>query len=140
MYEDFVGFHEFPFSPSPDPRFPWLSETHQDGLAILYSGTTRRKGFTLRTGEVGAGKTAPPKTTLQKVDSPSLLFWGGADLAARHAGAEGRKGATGPVTDRRSRSASSSPAVMCPPCRPRGLVVIRPSESTPTTKLLEVAA
>jgi len=65
MYEAFYGLREDPFSLTPDPRFLWLSETHQEGLATLYYGISRRKGFVLLTGDVGAGKTTLLRTTLQ---------------------------------------------------------------------------
>ena len=64
MYESFFGLRELPFALTPDPRFLWLSETHQEGLATLYYGISRRKGFVLLTGEVGAGKTTLLRTTL----------------------------------------------------------------------------
>src|SRR5262245_56827844 len=57
MYEAFFGLREPAFSLTPDPRFLWRSETHQEGLSTLIYGITRRKGFILLTGEVGAGKT-----------------------------------------------------------------------------------
>ena len=57
MYESFFGLAEPPFSLSPDARFLWLSDTHDEGLAALRYGITSRKGFVLLTGEVGAGKT-----------------------------------------------------------------------------------
>jgi general secretion pathway protein A len=57
MYEAFFGLREPAFSLTPDPRFLWPSETHQEGLSTLIYGITRRKGFILLTGEVGAGKT-----------------------------------------------------------------------------------
>ena len=56
MYEAFFGLQESPFSLTPDPRFLWLSETHQEGLAALVYGITRHKGFLLLTGEVGTDK------------------------------------------------------------------------------------
>jgi general secretion pathway protein A len=65
MYEAFFGLQELPFSLSPDPRFLWLSETHQEGLATLYYGITRCKGFVLLTGEVGAGKTTLLRAALE---------------------------------------------------------------------------
>jgi general secretion pathway protein A len=68
MYEEFFGLQEAPFSLTPDPRFLWLSETHEEGLATLYYGITRRKGFVLLTGEVGAGKTTLLRTVLQELD------------------------------------------------------------------------
>ena len=57
MYESFFELDELPFELTPDPRFLWLSESHQEGLASLYYGITRRKGFILLTGEIGTGKT-----------------------------------------------------------------------------------
>ena len=47
MYESFFGLRELPFSLAPDPRFLWPSWSHEEGLAALYCGITRRKGFVL---------------------------------------------------------------------------------------------
>lgn len=57
MYEAFFGLREPAFNLTPDPRFLWLSETHEEGLASLYYGIAGRRGFLLLTGEVGTGKT-----------------------------------------------------------------------------------
>lgn len=67
MYEAFFGLRELPFSLTPDPRFLWLSETHEEGLAALYYGITRRKGFILLTGEVGTGKTTLLRAVLERL-------------------------------------------------------------------------
>ena len=67
MYERFFGLREQPFSLTPDPRFLWLSETHQEGLATLVYGITRRKGFLLLTGEVGTGKTTLLRAALGQI-------------------------------------------------------------------------
>ena len=67
MYEQFFGLREIPFSLTPDPRFLWLSETHEEGLATLQYGILRRKGFVLLTGEVGAGKTTLLRATLESL-------------------------------------------------------------------------
>ena len=69
MYETFFGFREPPFSLTPDPRFLWLSETHQEGLAALVYGITRHKGFLLLTGEVGTGKTTILRAALAQIPS-----------------------------------------------------------------------
>ena len=69
MYEAFFGLRELPFSLTPDPRFLWMSETHEEGLAALYYGITRRKGFILLTGEVGAGKTTLLRAVLERIPS-----------------------------------------------------------------------
>lgn len=82
MYEEFFGLDEIPFSLTPDPRFLWPSETHQEGLAALYYGITRRKGFILLTGEVGTGKTTLLRTVLQNIsaDIEVALILNTADL------------------------------------------------------------
>ncbi len=69
MYEAFFSLRELPFSLTPDPRFLWMSETHEEGLAALYYGITRRKGFILLTGEVGAGKTTLLRAVLDRIPS-----------------------------------------------------------------------
>ena len=68
MYENYFGLNEAPFSLTPDPRYLWPSETHQEGLATLYYGITRRKGFILLTGPVGVGKTTLLRATLSRLE------------------------------------------------------------------------
>jgi general secretion pathway protein A len=82
MYETFFGLRELPFSLTPDPRFLWLSETHEEGLAALCYGITRRKGFILLTGEVGAGKTTLLRAALERIpeDTETALILNTADL------------------------------------------------------------
>ncbi len=67
MYESFFCLNEPPFSVTPDPRFLWLSETHEEGLSVLCYGIVRRKGFILLTGEVGAGKTTLLRAALDRI-------------------------------------------------------------------------
>lgn len=66
MYESFFGLSEPAFALSPDPRFLWLSETHEEGLALLCYGIEARKGFLLLTGEVGTGKTTLLRAALER--------------------------------------------------------------------------
>ncbi len=82
MYHEFFHLHEVPFSLTPDPRYLWLSDTHEEGLASLYYGVTARKGFILLTGEVGSGKTTllravlhrlPPETNIALVHNTADL-------------------------------------------------------------------
>jgi len=75
MYESFFGLREPAFALTPDPRFLWLAETHEEGLAALFYGITRRKGFVLLTGEVGAGKTTLLRAALDQIptDTESAL-------------------------------------------------------------------
>ncbi len=82
MYESFFGLKEPAFSLTPDPRFLWPSETHQEGFAAIYYGITRRKGFLLLTGEVGAGKTTLLRAVLDQMptDVETSLILNTADL------------------------------------------------------------
>jgi general secretion pathway protein A len=83
MYESFFGLRELPFSLTPDPRFLWLSETHEEGLASLFYGITRRKGFVLLTGEVGTGKTTLLRAALERIpaETETALILNTADLS-----------------------------------------------------------
>ena len=83
MYESFFGLRELPFSLTPDPRFLWLSDTHEEGLAALCYGITRRKGFILLTGEVGAGKTTLLRAALERIPdgTETALILNTADLS-----------------------------------------------------------
>ena len=57
MYTRFYGFSEKPFSVTPDPRFLFMTEAHEEALASLFYGINEKKGFIALTGEVGTGKT-----------------------------------------------------------------------------------
>jgi general secretion pathway protein A len=57
MYETYYGLKENPFNVTPDPKFIYLGENHQEALAHLLYGVEERKGFIVITGEVGSGKT-----------------------------------------------------------------------------------
>jgi general secretion pathway protein A len=83
MYESFFGLAEPPFSLTPDPRFLWFSETHEEGLASLYYGIVRRKGFVLLTGEVGTGKTTLLRAVLDRLppETETALILNTADLS-----------------------------------------------------------
>jgi general secretion pathway protein A len=82
MYESFFGLREPAFSLTPDPRFLWLSETHEEGLAALVYGIVRRKGFLLLTGEVGTGKTTLLRAALDRLPAETevALVMNTADL------------------------------------------------------------
>jgi general secretion pathway protein A len=57
MYCTFFGLQEKPFNVTPDPRFLFLSQCHQEALGHMLYGIDERKGFIAITGEVGTGKT-----------------------------------------------------------------------------------
>src|SRR4029434_3812224 len=64
----FFGLQQKPFTPTPDPRFLYLSPGHREGLAQLVYGVQEHKGFILLTGEVGTGKTTLLRTLLSRLD------------------------------------------------------------------------
>ena len=75
MYEQFYGLNERPFSITPDPRFVYLSQRHQDALAHLLYGIGRggSGGFVQLTGEVGTGKTTLCRLVLEQVPEKTRI-------------------------------------------------------------------
>jgi type II secretory pathway predicted ATPase ExeA len=57
VYKDYWRFREYPFENTPDPRFLYLSPSHQEGLMRLNYGISFHKGAILLTGNYGVGKT-----------------------------------------------------------------------------------
>ncbi len=57
MYQSYYGLTELPFHITPDPKFLYLSPTHQEALQHLKYGIFEKKGFIVLIGEVGCGKT-----------------------------------------------------------------------------------
>lgn len=57
MYTSYYGLTRNPFDLTPDPGVVFMSDSHQEALAILRYGVLDRKGFLLLTGDVGTGKT-----------------------------------------------------------------------------------
>jgi general secretion pathway protein A len=77
MYCPFFGLQEKPFSITPDPRFLFLSLSHQEALGHLLYGIEERKGFIAVTGEVGTGKTLLCRALLDRLGShvrTALIF------------------------------------------------------------------
>lgn len=68
MYQNFYGFTEMPFNITPDPKFLYLSPTHQEALQHLKFGVEQRKGFIVVVGEVGCGKTTLCRRFLNELD------------------------------------------------------------------------
>ena len=76
MYQSFYGFKEKPFSLLPDPAFLFLSHKHRMALAMLEYGMMNQAGFTVITGEVGAGKTTLIRRILSQIANEQELTIG----------------------------------------------------------------
>ena len=77
MYYSFFGLHEDPFSITPNPRFLFLSQSHQEALKYVLHGIEERQGVVAITGEVGTGKTLLCRALLDQVSShirTALIF------------------------------------------------------------------
>jgi general secretion pathway protein A len=68
MYRNFYGFKERPFEITPDPKFVYLGEDHEEALAHLRYAMREGKGFSVITGEAGTGKTTLVRMLLTKLE------------------------------------------------------------------------
>lgn len=68
MYEPYWGLQEPPFSLTPDPRFLFLSQGHEDALMMLHYAVTRNKGAAMLCGDIGHGKTTVSRKLLDLLD------------------------------------------------------------------------
>ena len=68
MYTRFYGFSEKPFNVTPDPKFLFLTESHQKALEAMLYGVGERKGFVSISGEAGTGKTTILHHVLNTLD------------------------------------------------------------------------
>ena len=73
MYEKFYGLNEPPFQLTPDPRFLYMSSSHQEAYAQLALGLRMRRGFIVLSGEVGTGKTTLIRAIMQELDSDTQV-------------------------------------------------------------------
>ena len=69
MYLEYWGFKEFPFENVPDPKFFYLSRSHEEALTRLIYAAKMRKGAAMLSGDVGCGKTTLTKVCLQELSS-----------------------------------------------------------------------
>ena len=73
MYLSYYNLDQNPFQISTDPRFLWLGEKHEEGLATLQYGVQENKGFLLLTGDVGTGKTTLVNALLRNLPKDTLV-------------------------------------------------------------------
>ncbi len=67
MYLEYWGFQVLPFENVPDPRFFFLSKTHEEALTRLIYAGKMRKGGAMLSGEIGCGKTTIIRVCIQKL-------------------------------------------------------------------------
>ena len=67
MYESYWGLKEKPFENTPDPKFIYYSQQHQEALSRMLYVVRERKGAALFTGEYGSGKTLLSRVLLQEL-------------------------------------------------------------------------
>jgi len=68
MYEAFYKLREKPFTLLPDPGFLYLSNRHRMALTMLEYGLMNQAGFTVISGDIGAGKTTLIRHLLNNMD------------------------------------------------------------------------
>jgi general secretion pathway protein A len=69
IYETFYGLEDQPFAITTDPKFFYLSQSHQRAFSELLNGLRRREGMLLLTGETGTGKTTLCRAVLESLGS-----------------------------------------------------------------------
>jgi general secretion pathway protein A len=68
LYLEYWGLSDKPFENTPDPRFFYSSQMHQEALNRILYGVTNNKGCVLLTGEYGCGKTAMLRKLIESLD------------------------------------------------------------------------
>ena len=68
MYEQYYGFVQSPFTLTPDPRFLYRSESHDEAITLLQQAIRRKEGFVVLTGDIGTGKTTSCRALLEQLD------------------------------------------------------------------------
>jgi general secretion pathway protein A len=68
MYTKYYGLTRKPFALTPDPKTVFMSDTHQEGLAILKYGVLSKKCFLVLTADVGSGKTTLLQALISSLD------------------------------------------------------------------------
>lgn len=67
MYEAYWKLREKPFENTPDPRFIYYSQKHEEALSRMLYAIRERKGAAVLTGEYGSGKTLLSRVFLEEL-------------------------------------------------------------------------
>ena len=68
MYESFYNLREKPFTLLPDPGFLYLSDKHRMVASLFEYSLANQAGFTVISGEIGAGKTTLIRHMLNQME------------------------------------------------------------------------
>ena len=68
MYKTFYNLSEKPFTLLPDPGFLYMSDKHRMAFTMLEYGLMNQAGFTVISGDIGAGKTTLIRHLLDNMD------------------------------------------------------------------------
>ena len=69
MYEEYWRLREKPFENTPDPRFLYHSQRHEEAFSRLLYAIRKRKGAAILTGEYGSGKTLLSRVLLEELSN-----------------------------------------------------------------------
>ena len=72
MYEEYYGLVQPPFTLTPDPRFLYRSESHEEAITLLLQAIRRKEGFIVLTGDIGTGKTTICRALLEQLDTATF--------------------------------------------------------------------
>ena len=72
QYEEFYGFVQSPFTLAPDPRFLYLSASHDEALRRLLQAIGKKEGLVVLTGDIGTGKTTLCRAVIERLDRTSF--------------------------------------------------------------------
>jgi general secretion pathway protein A len=74
-YIDYFGLHDEPYSPSPNPRYLYISPTHNLALEKTRWTIAAKRGLSLCFGPVGTGKTTLARELAQRMeDDPDISY------------------------------------------------------------------
>jgi general secretion pathway protein A len=68
MFKKYWDLDESPFENTPDPRFLFYTQEHEEALSRLVYVVERRKGATILTGDFGCGKTSLARALLTRLN------------------------------------------------------------------------
>ncbi|MEK7448186.1 MAG: AAA family ATPase [Planctomycetota bacterium] len=74
MYLKYWDFKEKPFENTPDPRFFFASQKHEEALTRLLYTVFERKGAAMLSGEYGSGKTLLSRVIISKLLNENALY------------------------------------------------------------------